>query len=335
MGANISSEAENITPSTSEETQKSSGIEFVEQQPQNTTIEIKNTTIDEKEENTRYAIPQDIKEKSSQEIQHYILRYFAQGNFLSPIHQHFKSEKNNDDNTLQILDFNCGPTGTWAKEISREFPEAKVLGVVINDSEIPSTSKDEESNLKFIKHNLSSSGEMDNRRLPFASNTFDFVHSRFLLNEIKEDDIENTVISEFVRVAKPSGYIELVECDVRHFSDGPSTRKLTNAMLDYLKSKGHNGQISDNLARYLHQTSQVGDIRRHDKAIPLGRWAGQIGELAIQSLTDLFRKTTGLPASMKMSSVQFQELLSSYRQEVEIRRTFCKARWFYTQKIAE
>ncbi|CAG8510378.1 645_t:CDS:2 [Ambispora leptoticha] len=338
MGANISSEAENITPPTSENMQK----ESIDQHPPNTptsptsrSIELKNTN--NKEENTKYAIPQDVKQKSSQEILHYLLRYLAQGIFLSPIQQQLKAEENNDNNSLQILDFNCGSMGTWAKEIALEFPQTQVIGVVIKDDEIPSKSSDEEStlsNLKFIKHNLSSSGEMENRRLPFADSTFDFVHSRFLLRQIKEGDIEHTVITELVRVTKPSGYIELVECDVRHFSDGPSTRKLTNAMLDYLNLKGHNGQLSENLARYLHQTSQVGDITQHDKAIPLGHWAGQVGELAIQSLTGFFRETTGLPASMKISSVQFQELLSAYRQEVEIKRTFVKARWLYTQKLS-
>ncbi|CAG8688087.1 10574_t:CDS:2, partial [Ambispora gerdemannii] len=270
-----------------------------------------------REENPKFAIPEYTQGIPRLEVQHYLMRYLYQGNFSSP-----RDALNYQDS--RILDFGCG-AGTWAIEIAKEFPNCEVTGVDIStffpiNNDTP--------NVKFLEHNF-----QENLQLPFDDNTFDLVHMRFLLADVKEKDFENVLIPELIRVTKPNGWIELLEFDVQHFSDGPTTRRLTNALMKHLRSNGYNGQISDNLPQYLKKTQQTDVIKQHDKAIALGRWANKVGELAIDDISRLFSDNKELPRTMGITDEEYQKLIEAYKQEVETKRTFFRTHRFYTQKI--
>lgn len=139
---------------------------------------------------------------------------------------------------------------------------------------------------------------------------------------------------ELIRVTKSNGWIELVEFDVNHKSDGPQTRRLTNGALRYLDSKGFNGLISKNIPGYLKGTGKVDTVWQHDKIVPLGRWAGRVGELAIQDTSGLFydmRKE--LSSSMDISLEVYDTLVEDYKKEVEQRKTFFFTHRYFTQKL--
>ncbi|CAG8510397.1 646_t:CDS:2 [Ambispora leptoticha] len=270
-----------------------------------------------RQENPKFTIPENTQGIPRLEVQHYLMRYLYQGNFSSP-----RGALNAEGS--RILDLGCG-AGTWAIEVAKEFPNCEVTGVDIS-AYFPINH--DTPNVKFLEHNF-----QECNRLPFDDNTFDLVHMRFLLADVKERDIENALIPELVRVTKPNGWIELLEFDIQHFSDGPTTRRLTNALMRHLQSNGYNGQISDKLPQYLKKTQQIDVVNQYDKAITLGRWAGKVGELAIDDISRLFSDNKELSRSMGITDEEYQKLIEAYKQEVETKRTFFRTHRFYAQKI--
>ncbi|KAG9307571.1 hypothetical protein G9A89_023136 [Geosiphon pyriformis] len=271
-----------------------------------------------REENPKFAIPKDINGVPRLHIQHYLIRFLWQGNFSSPVGEVLSRPD------AKVLDLGCG-AGTWALELAHEYPKAEITGVDISNF-FPTNHST--PNLNFIELDF-----LKTPKLPFNDNIFDLVHMRFLLADIKEQDYEDFAIKELIRVTKPGGWIEIVEFDVQHYSDGPSTRRLTNALNQHLKSKGYNGQISEKIPNFLKQTGQVNAIKKHEKSIPLGHWAGRVGDLAIENLSVLFRETQELSQSMGLTTQEYEELISVYKQEVEERCTFFKTHRFYVQKL--
>ncbi|CAG8510348.1 643_t:CDS:2 [Ambispora leptoticha] len=278
-----------------------------------------------RKDNPKFAIPENTRGISRLEVQHYLMRYLYQNNFSSPQDPLLKPSDNNT--VSQVLDLGCG-AGTWAIDVAKEFPSCQVTGVDISSFFPIEFDKENVPNVRFIEHNF-----QENKRLPFDDDTFDLVHMRFLLADIKEQDFENFLIPELVRVTKLNGWIELLEFDVQQFSEGPITRQLTSSLMKYLKSNGYNGRISDNLPQYLRNTHKVGTINQHDKAIALGRWAGRVGELAIDDISRMFRDIKELPQSMGITEQEYREFLEVYKKEVELKKTFFKTHRFYTQKI--
>ncbi|CAG8510359.1 644_t:CDS:2 [Ambispora leptoticha] len=271
-----------------------------------------------RDDNPKFDIPRNLEGIPRLEVQHYLMRYLYQGNFKSPVQETLNAGH------ARVLDLGCG-AGTWAIEVAKEFPSAEVTGVDITNffpSDVTTP------NVNFIEHNF-----QERKRLPFDDNTFDLVHMRFLLADVKEEDYQNTLIPELVRVTKPDGWIELLEFDVQHYSEGPVIRRLTNALSKHLQSKGYNPSISDNLPRYLKQTNLVGTVHQFDKAIPLGHWAGRVGDLAIEDLSILFLDTNELPQSMGITEEEYQHLIEVYKEEVEERKTFFRTHRFFGQKF--
>jgi ubiquinone/menaquinone biosynthesis C-methylase UbiE len=270
-------------------------------------------------ENEKYAIPPTTEGVSRLEIQHYLMRYLWQSNFESPV----GSVLNKPDS--RVLDFGCGD-GTWCKELSEEYPNAQITGL---DSDEFLPAKQEASNLKFVNYDFA------NKKLPFDDNTFDFVHMRFLLTDIKESDYSEFV-SELVRVTKENAYIEILEFDVLHFAGGPVTRRLTNATMSLLAKKGFNGEISNNIPMFLKKSGKINEINEHDKSIALGHWAGRVGELAIEDLSSMFQsKKKELADELKIDEAEVDKIVEDYKKEVEDKRSFFKTRRFFAQKVAE
>ncbi|RIA92899.1 S-adenosyl-L-methionine-dependent methyltransferase, partial [Glomus cerebriforme] len=120
---------------------------------------------------------------------HFIVKTIWSSNFSSPIIDSLKTG-------ATILDVRCG-AGTFLLELSNEYPLSDFIG--IDKSKLfPALIKP--NNLNFIHADI-------NEGLPFQDNHFDFVYlniiePRYTLNQL------NFIIGEFIRVAKPGGYIE-------------------------------------------------------------------------------------------------------------------------------
>jgi len=102
---------------------------------------------------------------------------------------------------IKVIDVGCG-TGVWSFELATKFPNSTFMGTDITNVFVSLADKSP-PNLTFL--------EADTRLgLPFDDNTFDYVFQRFQAGcfSTKEWPV---VLRELLRVAKPGGYIELLD----------------------------------------------------------------------------------------------------------------------------
>lgn len=141
-----------------------------------------------------YVLPRHSTEVDRLDIQHYAMREALAANYLAPI-----------ERPDRILDVGCG-TGQWAYELCQQFPEAMVVGLDLEPSK-----PERPANYRFVKADLL-------RGLPFPDDHFDFVHQRLLQSGVPLKRWSG-VVKDLVQVARPGGWIELVELKDRWWAD--------------------------------------------------------------------------------------------------------------------
>jgi ubiquinone/menaquinone biosynthesis C-methylase UbiE len=136
-----------------------------------------------------YVLPKDLKESDRLNFQHYLLCHAFRGLYRAPI-RHPEA----------VLDVGTG-SGRWAVEMAQRFPNANIIAIDIKPP--PSTGVQFPQNMIFTEANVVTG-------LPFADNSFDFVHQRMLMGALPAKDWQRAV-SELVRVTKRGGWIQLLE----------------------------------------------------------------------------------------------------------------------------
>ncbi|MBO0683153.1 MAG: methyltransferase domain-containing protein [Candidatus Dormibacteraeota bacterium] len=210
-----------------------------------------------------YLFPRHVSEVDRLDIQHYALREVLQGNHLAPLAA-----------PERILDVGSG-SGQWGWEMAREFPGALVIGLDLVPGK-PSRP----NGYRATRGNLL-------QGLPFADGQFDFVHQRFLLSGIPVTKWPG-VVRDLVRVAKPGGWVELVELPNMVDGAGPATVRLHELTGELARTLGLDEQdrVFRSLDQYLRDAG-LSEVARKEVALPIGRAGGRVGELM---LTD-FRAT--------------------------------------------
>ncbi len=248
-----------------------------------------------------YLMPADQQEYNRLDFQHYLIRYAMQCNYIAPL-----------DNPRGILDVGCG-TGRWAHEIANAFPQAKVFGLDINTIE----TKTEEAiprNYRFVKGNVL-------EELPFPEMTFDFVHQRFLHVAIPFKKWPY-VVSELLRVTRRGGWIELAESDQIIQRAGPAVAQLAQWGTQLSKQRGIDTQICSRLPLLLESAGVV-NISSYRIDLPLGNWAGRIGNM---TATDIFTYNRAIkPLMVKQLGIHpdtYDRLSEAMRQEWETYHSF-------------
>jgi ubiquinone/menaquinone biosynthesis C-methylase UbiE len=208
-------------------------------------------------ENQPYFLPRDLREVNRLDFQHYVLRALLRGNYLAPIR-----------NPRQILDVGCG-TGQWGYEMAREFPRAQVVGLDLEQAKNPTSPP---PNYRFVAGDVL-------KGLPFADNTFDFVHQRLLFLALPVTAWPG-VMQELVRVTAPGGWIELLELGPDVAPIGPATQRVISltSQLASLRGLDGEGTVTRALDRYLLEAGLIHVERRFIDA-PAGDWAGRVGSL--------------------------------------------------------
>jgi len=149
---------------------------------------------------------------------HELMKQSCGVNFSSPIEQELVEREG-----FKVLDVGCGSAGTWLLQLSKDYPSAKFVGL----DRLSTFPKDySQDNLQFIQ------GDILNG-LPFEDDSFDFVHMRFVLPSFTEEQCEEDVIKELVRVCKPGGWIELLEIEEVKYM-GPAFKRLMSASKIFL-----------------------------------------------------------------------------------------------------
>ncbi|MBX5459329.1 MAG: methyltransferase domain-containing protein, partial [Thermogemmatispora sp.] len=216
-----------------------------------------------------YLLPKDLGEVNRLDFQHYVLRAILRGNYLAPIQQ-----------PGRILDVGCG-TGQWAFELAHQFPQAEVIGLDLE--QVKATTPP--PNYRFVQGDLT-------QGLPFANDSFDFVHQRLLVGAIPLAAWPG-VVQELARVTSPGGWIELVELST-HISNlipaGPANQQLASltGQLAALRGLDSEGVVMRSLDHYLAQAGLV-NIQRHPIQVPLGDWGGRIGSLLALDFREVWK----------------------------------------------
>ncbi|ORE02480.1 S-adenosyl-L-methionine-dependent methyltransferase [Rhizopus microsporus var. microsporus] len=189
-----------------------------------------------------YWLPKDDEEQMRLTGQHYAFKSLYGGNVLPSVIDALDFQKG-----INILDVGCG-SGIWVMDMVQEYPNCAYHGCDIDDI---TYKKIRVNQFTFSKGNVI-------KGLPYEDNTFDFVHMRFFVAALREENEWPTALGEVIRVTKPGGMIQVSDFDLKVPKD--TTSLLYKAVLGYhhiCKSRGQNPNIGAELETMLSKHSNI------------------------------------------------------------------------------
>jgi len=206
-----------------------------------------------------YLLPKDLGEGNRLDFQHYLLRQVMHGNYLAPVSPSINI----------ILDIGCG-TGLWCREMARAFPSVQIIGLDLEESQAV---KERPATYYFVQSTI--------LRPPWPSgdSCIDFTHMRGMLLSIPALAWPRR-LQEIVRVTRPGGWIELVECGCSIVPAGPVTQKVCDWIRESAQISGIDPDLPHRLSRMAAQAG-LRQVQEHHFDLPLGEWAGHLGRAAL------------------------------------------------------
>ncbi|KAF9160998.1 hypothetical protein DFQ26_005006 [Actinomortierella ambigua] len=247
-------------------------------------------------------------------------------------HNLLSSHCKQDERSLVILSVGCGNT-QWATEMARAHPQSAVHA--INVCQIPSLPTIPEKTPSFDLENLFFYNLDDNSlRIPFASNSVDYIHVRRFLPVISKTKYFS-FLRELVRVLKVDGYIELVELDQRLRNSGVASCWPSNWTLIGFDKLGIDASLAMNLSGILKVLAGIEPVHRSSVNIPVGMHGGRIG-LTMELLCWKWVMTIRpwLMRQAMLSGVEFDELLDRARAETRTLRSYQTCHIAVGRKVA-
>jgi ubiquinone/menaquinone biosynthesis C-methylase UbiE len=141
------------------------------------------------------------------QVLHHFYRHQWEGNFNAPIKEMLKN------GGLMVLDVGSG-AGTWTCDMSTDFPLNLYFGVEM----LSIFPHEKPRNIVFLLNDILEG-------LPFRSNSFDYIHLRFMSLSLKSDVWQDKVINELARVLRPGGYLEIMENEITVSNRGPNVQE--------------------------------------------------------------------------------------------------------------
>lgn len=245
-----------------------------------------------------YFLPHRAVEIDRLDVQHYALRAALGADYVAPL-----------GHPAEILDVGCG-TGQWAYELCVEFPAALVVGFDLQPSKRPWP-----PGYRCVQGNLL-------QGLPFRDDRFDFVHQRAMISGIPVQSWP-TVCRDLVRVVRPGGWVELVECPPWFESAGPLTSRVCGMLQRILLARGLDsaGTVVASLDDHLSR-SGLADIGKRALDLPVGEWGGRVGSLMATDCRALFfRLAPAFEGALGIGGHEYREMISAMQQEWEQHHT--------------
>jgi len=118
--------------------------------------------------------------------------------------------------------------------------------------------------------------------LPFAAQSFDYVHQRLLVAAIPLARWP-WVVAELSRVTAPGGWIELVEMGTTFHHMGPATKRFLPWWSAISASRGIDASYMSQLGSLLKHAG-LSNIRAETRTLPVGKWGGRVGNLLAQDM---------------------------------------------------
>lgn len=241
-----------------------------------------------------YLLPRHPAEIDRLDIQHYALREARGGNYQAPV-----------ERPARILDVGTG-TGQWAFDLGREFPEALVVGL-----DLMPTKPGAPPNFRGVRANVL-------HGLPFGDDRFDLVHQRLMFSGVPVKSWP-AVVKDLLRVARPGGWVELVEGATEFLPATPAMERLAEMLRRLNRTRGLDSTsiVFRSADSYLARAGAT-DVVRHTVTLPLGEWGGRIGSLMASDIRALFlRLCDAFAAVFGLSVPECQELVRAAQLEWE------------------
>ncbi|KLO06586.1 S-adenosyl-L-methionine-dependent methyltransferase [Schizopora paradoxa] len=211
-----------------------------------------------------------------------------------------------------VLDSGTG-TGIWAINLAKELPESvEVHALDISDTNF---APDHPNNVHFSVASVTS--------LPSGwADKFDFVNQRYLVGALLAKEWP-VVLSEFYRVLKPGGAVQLIEIDLRSPTpETPISVQTRDAKWKAFDTLGLDYGVAGNLAKLLESAGfveVVDEIRR----LPLGKTWGEIGVQGTISIGGAFRNASEslVKAGALSSNEEYESLMDKLEAEWDLHGT--------------
>lgn len=158
--------------------------------------------------------------------------------------------------------------------------------------------------------------------LPFADGRFDFIHQRALISGVPVKSWQ-MVVQDLVRVARPGGWVELVECPPWFESAGPVTTRLCGLLQQVVRARGLDsvGIVFEGLDDHLRRAGLV-DVGKRVVDLAVGEWGGRVGSLMATDCRALFMRLTPVfEATFGIPERECRELVAAMQQEWEERHS--------------
>ncbi|CAG8572600.1 13413_t:CDS:2, partial [Cetraspora pellucida] len=239
---------------------------------------------------------------------------YGKNNFSSPVDDLLRK------GSARVLEIGCGD-GIWTIDLAKEFTWSLFTGV---DAHQKFDQRVEHTNVTFLKADV-----LDG--LPFESNYFDLVFMRFL--SFSERQWLEKVANEIVRVCKPGGWVEIMDCTNQYAPKGSATSQLEIVYYEYLKSKNPDLMLNPRYEDYLRSTNKITVIKREEKRITLGKGGGKIGPLLVQNIIATWEQSKKtLSELMGVSEKEFDNLIRTFQKETNDLKTSTRYVRIYGQK---
>ncbi|KAI9272504.1 S-adenosyl-L-methionine-dependent methyltransferase [Sporodiniella umbellata] len=147
------------------------------------------------DEASTYWLPKDADEHDRLTGQHFAFKELLKENISSSVKETLDFKRG-----ISVLDIGCG-SGAWMADMSLDYPNCTYHGCDIIDT--PDIIKKLPC-LKYTYGNVT-------QKLPYEDNTFDFALMRFFVFALRADEWPNA-IKEALRVVKPGGMVQFVDC---------------------------------------------------------------------------------------------------------------------------
>jgi len=239
---------------------------------------------------------------------------------MATLGPNYSAPSKEDERSLVILSVGCGIT-QWATEMALAHPQSAVHA--INVSQIPSLPPVPETPPCFDLDNLFFYNLDDTSlRIPFASNSVDYIHVRRFLPNISKSKYF-AFMRELVRVLKVDGYIELVELDQRLRGSGVDCCWPSYWSLIGFDKLGIDTSLALNLSGILRTMLGMEVMHKSSVNMPIGIHGGRLGLTA-----ELFCWRSALtirPWLMRqamLSGSEFDELLERAQRETRTLKSY-------------
>ncbi|KAI8072096.1 S-adenosyl-L-methionine-dependent methyltransferase [Thamnidium elegans] len=188
---------------------------------------------------------------------HYVLKHILDGNIHVPVAM---------DKPITVLDAACG-AGFWTLDIAHTFPNAKVIGLdafPVDDKRMKG-----HSNTISAPNIVYKYGDLTTH-LPLPDNYLDIIYQRDTTS-IMPHERWPFLLDELMRVAKPGGYIELVEYSFVINNPGPVLALVNEWYKIVTTSIGVDPKEAKHL-KHMMITAGFQDVDKKVITVPIGEW---------------------------------------------------------------